>query len=221
MAETELILPPEAQLSIKDASERFHRFLHRDTELMKSITDLKITNDDQFKHAGALLKLVRDTWKEEDIDRKERAAPGEAWSKAINDISRDHLKTLKDFDRQLVEAMTVYAAAKEAERQRVEAELKKQAAEAQQAGTGTVSPDQVSVAATPKTTANVVGNITMRDKWVGILVDESLVDKMYWVIDDDKVQKDIQAGKGTYIPAGYRVEYRPVPATGDKGNYRR
>jgi len=212
----ELILTPDAQVSVQEAEKNFRAFLHRDSTLMQGISELTIENDDQADQAGALLKLVRDSFKEEDADRKDRAAPGEQWAKAVNDIYREHLAALKDADKKIAGALSIFFAKKAQAAAALEQKLKMDAALAEAKGEGDVSPEQIVVAPPVKTTTNVAGKVTMRDYWTAVLVDAELVPKRYWKIDEAMVQKDVENAKGQIEIPGYEIKYTPRAATGSR-----
>jgi len=212
LTEEVALIVPDFKVALGEAAERFRGFLMRDTELVRAASqkEIVINNDDDYAKAGAMLNLTRDSFKEEDGYRKEKAKPYDDAAKAVNEIYRDHLNALKALDKALAGAMSKFASQKEKARLELEAKLKK---EAEDSG---IAPSQVTVAATAKTTSNVVGSITMRDKWKVASVDMALLPECWKIANMDGLEKAGNESKGQAVIPGVVFEYAPVPATGSK-----
>ena len=208
MADELALIIPDFKVAIEEAEEKFRGFLHKDEATIRSIQELVIETDEQAEHAGAFLKIVRDSSKEEETDTKERAKPYDDAATAIRDISRVHRAYLKALDKTLAAAISKYHADKIKAAKQVELQLKKDAV-----GTG-ISPNQIKVAAPAKKTANVVGSITMKDHWKVIKVDMALLPEFYKMANMEALEKAGNESKGEIVIPGVEFEYAPIPATG-------
>jgi len=179
-------------------SEKTLQYIAHVTQLadnvLASIKDLKITDDEEYESLVENLKEVKRVMSELEETRTGITKPMNDELRAINAQFADPMSRLQFIEKQMKIASTNYVAEKRAEQQRMLAEAAA-AARTTAANGGDVAnvvAQMVNEAAAAK--APVVSGVSFSERWEWSVTDLSLIPREYLRVDESKVNGAVKAG---------------------------
>lgn len=159
-----------------------------DTEVLSR--DIIITNQDEYTHAGDVMKLCKNKIKEIDDERKQYTQPLDESKKRIMAKAKSITEPLEQYVAKISKAMGDWYLQEEKKRQAEQKKLEEQAI----AEVGDNPDVIVPIVESVKTTKGQVSTTTGIKYNTFEIVDESLVPREYLMLDESKIKEAINKG---------------------------
>ncbi len=180
---------------------------------------IKVADDSSANLANDALIRVRTFLKAIEEQRKAHLQPLNNYVKDVNSRFASLKLPIESVESHLLNEIQVYrnainaAARREQERQNRLAEKRADRAEAK--GVERPIPEVVApiVQGAPKKLETIAGNVSYRKDWKADVVNPDLVPREYLMIDTVKINRVVQASKGSIPIPGVRIYCVEVPVT--------
>ena len=192
------------------------------SQFLKEAKAIEIVDDDIYQYAGELLSQEKAVYKfVEKTYEKTKKALNEAKTELMKVIHL-HTDPLDEAEKILKTKRSVWREVQEEirrkERNRIEAELRKQEEErrldeAIETGDDSILEEPISIPAVPVREIPKEKGHSFRDDWKSKVVNPALVPfPAYWVIDEKKIEKVVKATKGAVTIPGVKIWKEEIEA---------
>jgi hypothetical protein len=157
--------------------------------------EAEVTAVEMGNQAGKLLKAV-------EAQRKRIVEDPNQFVRSVNAFAKTFTEPLGSIRKDLSRKLSSYHTAKELERLKAERAAKDAAAklqakidaEAKAAGVEAPKVADVALPVKPNVTRTAEGSAHVRKRWVGTVVDESLIPREYLIVDQRKINHAVASG---------------------------